>query len=192
MLLVYFLSLWLSYGAALASPKKSKRPKISETSMAHASARDAGISIQQTMTKGLGAFATSPIPLGTWVGTYTGEFLTRCQVEARYWKTRHCKPDDRQWLKSRTTRNQGKTGDYLFDMGDDIFIDAEDTDISSWCRFMNHAAEDCIECNIETKWTKQVKEGSKITQQASLWFVTIKDIQVGEELLYDYGDSYWT
>ena len=88
-------------------------------------------------------------------------------------------------------RNQGRSGDYLFDMGDDVFMDAEDTDISSWCRFMNHAAQDCDDCNVETEWTKQVREGKRIVQQPSLWFVTMKDIQVGEELLYDYGDCYW-
>ena len=143
------------------------------------------------MTKGLGAFATSLIPSGTTIGAYVGEFLTRSQVEVRSWNTRKCKPADRRWLQSRNIRNQGRSGDYLFDMGDDVFMDAEDTDISSWCRFMNHAAEDCDECNVETKWTKQIKEGKKIVQQPSLWFVTVRDIQVGEELLYDYGDSYW-
>ena len=24
-----------------------------------------------------------------------------------------------------------------------------------------------------------------------VWFVAIRDIEVGEELLYDYGDEYW-
>ena len=77
------------------------------------------------------------------------------------------------------------------DMSDDVFMDVEDTDTSSWCRFVNHADEECDECNVETKWTKQVKEGNTIVEQPSLWFETIRDIQVGEEHLYDYGDSYW-
>ena len=187
-----FASLPLSTSLSLS--KKSNGPPIVATTLgtnSYDSARDAGISIQKTMTKGLGAFATTLIPSGTKIGAYVGEFLTRDQVEARYWNTRKCKPADRRWLRSRTMRNQGRSGDYLFDMGDDVFMDAEDTDISSWCRFMNHAAQDCHDCNVETEWTKQVREGKRIVQQPSLWFVTIKDIQVGEELLYDYGDCYW-
>jgi SET domain-containing protein len=27
--------------------------------------------------------------------------------------------------------------------------------------------------------------------QPRLWFVAIRDIEQGEELSYDYGDSYW-
>jgi hypothetical protein len=149
--------------------EQSKRDRAGSTdgTRLYDSARDAGISIQKTMTNGFEAFATSLIPSGTRIGAYVGEFLTRSQVEARYWNTPKCKPADRRWLQSRNVRNQGRTVDYLFDMGDNIdniFMDTEDTDISSWCRFMNHAAEDCDECNVETQWTKQLKIGTRKVQ----------------------------
>ena len=102
--------------------------------------------------------------------------MTRDQVEARYWKDtndgdhdnsndndndnhfekRHGE-DDIAWLESRIRRNQGCSGDYLFDVGDenqgcsgdylfdvgdDYFLDGEDSDVSGWCRFINHAAYD--------------------------------------------------
>lgn len=193
-LVCFLVAASLPLSATLSLPKKSNGPRLVTTSFgthSYDSARDAGISIQMTMSKGLGAFATTLIPAGTRIGAYVGEFLTRSQVEARYWNIRKCKPADRRWLRSRTMRNQGRSGDYLFDMGDDVFMDAGDTDISSWCRFMNHATQDCDECNVETDWTKQVKEGKRVVQQPSLWFVSIKDIQIGEELSYDYGDCYW-
>ena len=95
----------------------------------------------------MGAFSTVAIVKGATLGEYTGEVLTRKEVEARYWGLRKENKHDRKWRKSRVRRNQGISGDYLFDMGNDgpgkdIFIDGEDADVSSWCRFANHAKEE--------------------------------------------------
>jgi hypothetical protein len=87
--------------------------------------------IGDTHNEGLGAFALAPILNGTNAGTYEGELLTRSQAEARYWSTRKCEVDDRRWIESRKQRNQGISGDYLFDMGNDLYIDGEDADKSS-------------------------------------------------------------
>ena len=95
--------------------------------------------------KGMGAYSTVPITKGTTLGEYTGEILSRRDVEARYWGTRKQTKSDRKWRNSRRRRNQGLSGDYLFDMGNDIFIDGEDADVSSWCRFANHATEDVVD-----------------------------------------------
>ena len=154
------------------------------------------------------------IPCGALVGEYTGELLTRDQVEARYWKTdnyyidndgsdddddnhgewlenaKQLHQDDVDWIESRMQRNQGLSGDYLFDVGDDYFLDGEDSDVSGWCRFINHAEQGCHACNLETRCSREVWNGQWIVPPR-LWFVAQRDIAPGEELLFDYGDSYW-
>lgn len=167
------------------------RPLLNLKSFSHCSAMASGIRISDdTNGKGLGAFALTPIMSGAWVGEYEGELLTREEVEARYWEKRNKLLDDRRWIKSRKQRSQGISGDYLFDMGDDLFIDGEDTDKSTWCRFMNHASAELGVCNMETRCTRQIWDGEKIVEPR-LWFVATRNIETGEELLYDYGDSYW-
>mmetsp|Transcript_9321 Transcript_9321/g.14402 ORF Transcript_9321/g.14402 Transcript_9321/m.14402 type:complete len:232 (+) Transcript_9321:48-743(+) len=166
------------------------RPILSLTSFSHCSAKDADIDIQKTEKKGMGAFALAPVLSGEYVGEYSGELLTLKEVESRYWKTRKRTKFDRRWIKSRSQRNQGTSGDYLFDMGDDLFIDGEDADVSTWCRFMNHAPGTTNECNLETRCTRKMWDGEK-NVPPRLWFVAIRDVKVGEELLYDYGDAYW-
>lgn len=160
---------------------------------------------------------------GCWIGEYKGELHTRTEVESRYqWeetnnrknntKKSNTKVDVRRWRKSRKNRHQGLSGDYLFDMGDGLFLDGEDTDVSSWCRFMNHAPETVSvssdgngnndgnndnaginnsRCNVETKCSRlsYEKDGTRVLPV--LWFIARRDILSGEELLYDYGDSYW-
>jgi SET domain-containing protein len=179
--------------AAAAQPnnKERQRPLLSSTCHALASARLNDILVKPTVdNKGLGAFSTIPIIAGAWVGEYHSEVLTRRQVEARYWKTKKRQVADRRWIKSRKQRNQGLSGDYLFDMGDDIFLDAEDVDVSGWCRFMNHAPS--ARCNVETRCTRQTWNGNGTASvDPRLWYVALCDIAPGEELLYDYGDSYW-
>jgi SET domain-containing protein len=171
----------------------NQRPVLSVSSFAYRSASEAGnIFIGETKDKGLGAFTLAPILNGTNVGAYEGELLTRPQVEARYWSTRKCKVEDRRWIKSRKQRNQGISGDYLFDMDSDLYIDGEDADKSSWCRFMNHASKSKTNaCNVETRCTRLMMGDEGEILQPRLWFVAIRDIEQGEELSYDYGDSYW-
>jgi SET domain-containing protein len=194
---LYFTSLLpLASSLAIGNNSHNQRPVLSLSSFAYRSADGAGnIRIGDTKNKGLGAFALAPILSGTKVGEYEGEILTRLQVEARYWSLRKLKVDDRRWIKSRKQRNQGISGDYLFDMDDGLYIDGEDADKSSWCRFMNHAADSgsTSSCNVETRCTRQVMwdEGEMKVVQPRLWFVAMRDIESGEELSYDYGDSYW-
>lgn len=188
--------LWSLLAARVTSlvdrPNAFTRPILSKACFAHQNAVENGISIEETEKKGLGAFAGSNMLAGAWVGEYQGEILTEKEVDARYWEKRKKVYADRQWIKSRTKRQQGITGDYLFEMGDKLYLDGEDADVSSWCRFMNHAPENCNSglCNVETRFSRQTKDGNKIVQP-KLWFLALRDIQAGEELLYDYGDSYW-
>jgi hypothetical protein len=180
----------------LAASLAVKRPDLCETSFALCSARDNGVRIQDTTGgKGLGAFAGTMVLSGAWVGEYAGEILSKAEVEARYWAKRRPKVADRKWLKSRKARNQGLSGDYLFDMGDELYIDGEDADCTTWCRFMNHASgesngETNRACNVETRSTRQIWDGEKIVQPR-LWCVALRDIELGEEMCYDYGGEYW-
>lgn len=177
--------------SALAGASHTKaRPVLVATCFALQSAKESGICVKESEGKGLGAFTNTPILSGAWVGEYTGEYLMLEQVKSRYWEKRKKCTADRRWIKSRKKRKQGLTGDYLFDMGDDVYIDGEDADASSWCRFMNHASDEKQECNVETRHTRQIWDGSKIVEPR-LWYVALRDIQIGEELLYDYGDCYW-
>uniref|UniRef100_A0A7S4IEB2 SET domain-containing protein n=1 Tax=Odontella aurita TaxID=265563 RepID=A0A7S4IEB2_9STRA len=182
---------------------KVPRPIIPTDSFAHLSAIQDGIEILPASGgKGLGAFACRGIAKGTTIGEYTGEILTRLEVEARYWGLRKGNKHDRKWRNSRRRRNQGISGDYLFDMGSDVFIDAEDADVSSWCRFANHAKpnDGTTACNVEarartvkTKLSgKRVRGGVNEEEETRhLFFVALYDIEAGTEICYDYSTEYW-
>jgi SET domain-containing protein len=182
-ILLFFFGVQITHALALA------RPVVSLASVAYQSARNV-VQIQDSPGKGLGAFCLAPIRSGAWVGEYKGELLTTLQVQVRYWNLGKRQVADRRWIKSRQKRHQGRSGDYLFEMGDELYLDGEDTDMSSWCRFMNHAAEESPTCNVETRFSRQTCEGETVVPPR-LWFVALRDIAVGEEMLYDYGDSYW-
>lgn len=224
------------------------RPIIPFDSFSHLSALKDGIEIlPASHGKGMGAFTTSAIAKGSTVGEYTGEHLTQRDVEARYWDQRTVNKHDRKWKNSRRRRNQGLSGDYLFDMGNGNFIDGEDADVSSWCRFANHASPNdnddgggcCgddadadaehadFKCNVEVRArsrssstgtcssaiskpqiptlattemdisalpskTRKGRQGDeKQEEELHLYFVALRDIEVGTELCYDYGIDYW-
>mmetsp|Transcript_32854 Transcript_32854/g.69117 ORF Transcript_32854/g.69117 Transcript_32854/m.69117 type:complete len:242 (-) Transcript_32854:201-926(-) len=185
------------------------RPYVQTTSFAHKSALHDRVEILPAPDgKGMGAFANVAISKGDVVGEYSGEILTRREVEARYWGLRKSNKHDRKWRNSRKRRDQGLSGDYIFDMGNDSFIDGEDADCSSWCRFANHAdpnndATTGNACNVEAR-TRRVgaiaDDGNKDTksglvggleEKKHLYFIALMDIKQGSELCYDYGDEYW-
>jgi len=196
-------------------------------SYAMQSAQMAGIHVQETSTMGLGAFATRPIPMGTWMGEYTGELITEYEVQTRYRGGRnnnvnnsnkgqeHCREEheqddhhphtpnndyilpshvataaDDQWAYSRHARCQTCTGNYLFAMGTTgMLIDAEDTDCSNWCRYMNHAKEGTIECNVRPFHQTTLGQGPAMHKPR---FFAVRDIGVGEELRYNYGNEFFS
>jgi SET domain-containing protein len=158
-------------------------PSHSQKSMAHRSAVSAGIDISfVSKKKGFGAFATSRIPFGTMVGEYSGEVMTLSQVRARYWGKRERDESDKRWVKCREERDQGITGNYVLELENGSFVDAEDVDVSSWCRYMNHAKEGTDDCNV--KGFSQTVKGEEIRQYPCMY--AIKDIEVGDELSWDY------
>ena len=187
------------------------RPIIPTNSYAHQTSIKDGFAIRQaSKDKGMGVFATVAISKGETLGEYTGEILTRRDVEARYWNLQKQNEHDRKWKNSRKRRNQGITGDYLFDMGNDSFIDGEDADVSSWCRFCNHATDpndyssnnykesddegdDELltfgDCNVETRIRLSWDEEEN--QVRRLFLVALRDIEPLEEICFDYGGEYW-
>lgn len=166
---------------------------------AHRAALADGIIIKPSEGRGLGAFASLPIPDGAWFGEYQGEIMTKEEVDARYWNSDEdgeLELSDKLWAESRKRRNQTITGEYLFDVGDDWYIDGEDIDKSTWCRYINHASVEVEEeelssrCNAESRDVAETWIGEKYIPPR-MFFVALRDIAVGEEICFDYGDYYW-
>ena len=118
------------------------RPQLSRNCLAHQTAKDAGIYIGMSTLLdsngksgncGLGAFTTTRIPFGTYIGEYYGELLSRKQVESRYYNKRSLDTEDYEWLADRYSRSQEVTGSYLLELSNGKFVDAEDGDKLS-CR----------------------------------------------------------
>ncbi|KAL7562112.1 hypothetical protein ACA910_019857 [Epithemia clementina (nom. ined.)] len=160
------------------------RPSLSSSTWAHRSAVKDGICIKvASKEKGLGAFATSNLKRGDYIGENTGEVLTRRQVQARYWGKRAKNGQDLSWQASRSKRGQGLTGNFVLEMKDGSFVDSEDAELSSWCRFMNHATEGTKPCNVKP-FDRLAADDDLLTFPQ---YYAIRDIQAGEELLFDYG-----
>jgi hypothetical protein len=150
------------------------------------SANEAGIKVRIASTaKGLGAFATSHIPLGTLLGEYRGETLTPDEVKARFWGKRKPDSHDEAWINSREKRGQDTTGNYLLELPHGGFVDAEDQDVSTWCRFMNHADENS--CNVMPFMQSEI--GGKFHTWPRMY--AIHDIEIGQELCWDYGEYFF-
>lgn len=114
--------------------------------------------------RGNGAYAATVIAKGTILGDYDGELLT----EAVYWR-----------------RYPSGMSDYCIRVDDEWTIDgaerASNTADFSACH-MNHATAGTV-ANVARQTFRQ---------QRRVQFSAQREIQVGEELLLDYGDVYWT
>ena len=141
--------------------------------------------------KGLGVITKIKIPAGTVVGDYKGEVMTEEEKDRRYLaSSAHLRlPNDEEWRKSRIERGQTLTGTYLYGIvipkeSSQIFVDAEDEYQSLWTRFLNHASPPAA--NVNPKSLYQGMDGNP-----RVWFVSIRDIEIDEEICFDYGDDYW-
>ena len=91
----------------------------------------AGVEIKASPGKGMGAFAARPFAVHEVVGDYWGEVLSATQHAARYGATVGVVSDapptaeDEAWAASRAERGVGMTGDYVVQVTDDLFVDAE-------------------------------------------------------------------
>ena len=168
------------------SSSKAATSSPSLNSLAHRSAVETGfVEIRQCSdkAKGLGAFSTRHICEGDYIGEYYGEVLSKSQVRSRYYGKASKTADDQRWALDRSSRQQGTTGMYVFELkGANLFIDGEDAEKSGWCRFMNHASDK----------TANVKAFDKLHADSDLLvypqFYAIRDIAKGEELCFFYGN----
>lgn len=177
------LSMSLQKGA---QPRPAGERRAASRAMVSISDAEVPVAIQDAGAKGLGVFATGRIEAGVYVGEYEGEILSGRDIEVRYEGKGTATAEDMAWRKSREERDIGVTGDYIYGCGEDIFVDAEDSDIASWCRFINHAPMDSEECNLQGKSLPKAYSG-----KPKVWFVTRRAIDAGEELHFDYGDEYF-
>jgi len=144
-------------------------------------AADHGVSIAPSPGKGMGAFAAQPWAAGLVVGDYEGEMITKAQFESRY-EDEPMTPADEEWLKSRTKRGVSVTGEYIVKVHDDLYVDAEDPDVSSWCRFINHDARPNLALKVLPKG---------IGGKPRVWFTAKRSVAEGDELCFDYGPGFW-
>ena len=146
--------------------------------------------LEEIPGKGFGIITKVFIPKFTVVGDYKGEVMTAEEKDRRYLQSySHLRqPIDEEWKQSRIDKGQTITGSYLFGVavpnGADIYVDAEDEYYSLWTRFLNHAPLPFSNVN-----PKSLHEG--IDGKPRVWFVSIRDIEIGEEICFDYGDDYW-
>eukprot|EP00967_Tisochrysis_lutea_P140391 scaffold256444_cov32-Tisochrysis_lutea.AAC.2 len=178
-----------------------------------------GVRIGPSPGKGFGVFATRRLPAEATVGDYVGEQLTQREVDARYSQTCELDDSDREWLESRRRRGVSCTGNCvqrichatstssmqcmqlvavripapsdlqtprpgstdLFKLSGNCFIDSEDPAVATWTRYLNHGTP-----NLRVKSLERGYDGSP-----RVWFVATRDIDPGDELLWDYGEDYW-
>ncbi|KAL3759560.1 hypothetical protein ACHAWU_000859 [Discostella pseudostelligera] len=156
------------------------------------------LSLRPIPGKGLGVISLKSISMGEVVGEYKGEVMAQEVKDRRYLPS--CidqqTDDDRQWIQSRRERGQTISGCYLYGIsvppkrGDTtstattIYVDAEDEYESLWTRFLNHAP--LPYGNVHPKSIHESYDG-----KPRVWFVANRNIAVGEEICFDYGDDYW-
>lgn len=138
--------------------------------------------------KGKGAFAARKLALGTELGDYRGEVISLDGLHARYGEPRD---EDvrwhRAWRAERERRHVGVTGKYVYSAGaspssDRLrFVDAEDPALSNWTRFINHSRRGNVDDIID--WSDD--------DEPIVRFVVREDIHPGEEICFDYGDSFF-
>eukprot|EP00240_Pyramimonas_obovata_P016298 CAMPEP_0118945986 /NCGR_PEP_ID=MMETSP1169-20130426/43383_1 /TAXON_ID=36882 /ORGANISM="Pyramimonas obovata, Strain CCMP722" /LENGTH=271 /DNA_ID=CAMNT_0006891847 /DNA_START=207 /DNA_END=1022 /DNA_ORIENTATION=+ len=111
--------------------------------------------------KGRGAFAVTRLPKRSYIGDYEGDLLSASQLKTRFGES---------------------IGDYVHVIDPDWAIDAEALARSSstfTAGHMNHSKE---RANVVRRVYRD---------QRCVAFYTKREIEAGEELLFDYGDDYW-
>ena len=171
------------------------------------SAEACGVAIrpcEDRPSKGLGAFAIHPIARGRVAGVYAGELLTAAEYRARH-EVRRCWRTDAERVRRLSSLPPGRApmggadngGAYVVclvgspelvgwasrdDPSAPLYIDGEDDERSSWCRFINHVGSAEAACNLQLCVAA--------APRPLAWLVATRDIAVGEELAFDYGPRY--
>lgn len=120
---------------------------------------------------GMGLFAGINIVESTYLFDYEGEVITEEEYFSRY-------PNGDGRYVARVD-----TGCFSLLGSEPVYIDGIDPEKSNVARYMNSATEN----KANVYWKKQ-QFGS---QAGAMHFYSLKDIQNGDELLFDYGSTYW-
>ena len=150
--------------------------------------------------KGMGAFAAQPLAPGLEIGRYSGEVLTLGEMITRYGGGGDTDSpfefdaanEQAQWVAERAARGVGVTGTYLFNAGvcpisrKTVLVDAEDPQVANFTRYINHSVHKAnLIVTYEVLPTAEDGPGEPLIR-----FLTDRQIMVGEELLFDYGDGF--
>jgi SET domain-containing protein len=131
--------------------------------------------IKEAGHKGLGLFTLKNITNGTFVGCYEGELLT-----AKDYMKRYPKGDSVYTFQL----NEGQRRDILY-------LDARDPEKSNLMRYINHDKySPNLDVSIDKILLNNKNNKSKYTYKYEVRFYALRDIEINEELLFDYGDKY--
>ena len=127
---------------------------------------EATVDVHDTLGKGIGAYAAQRIEVGSWVCRYVGKLV--------------------EWDEYvRLSQTDASLLDYMFKIVDPVtddgegavFLDARES--RHFSRYFNHAKEGNLEFEV-------------YPEERRVEFFATRDIAAGEELTFDYGESYWT
>ena len=142
------------------------------------------VEVRSSPGKGMGLYALRDLPAGTLVTRYTGETMTVDDYESK--------------LDAGRT-----TGAYGYGLGGTWVVDAEDPRKSGWSRYVNHGVRrmNCEAISVRFRdlagtraWPLSLLDNSDMLPLSpfAVYFETVKDVTAGEEILYNYGDAYWS
>jgi hypothetical protein len=130
--------------------------------MRASTAREAAVEVRDAGAKGMGAFAAEPLREGAWVGSYRGTLCTHKETTARYSSL------------PESERQDGRV--YVFELDAEYVVDAQNE--THFSRFFNHAEFGTLTVEVDV-------------DAQSIDFFAARDVDVGEELTFDYGYPYW-
>jgi len=123
---------------------------------------------------GLGVYATAKIKKGAFLGNYMGE---KCTSDPN--------PSDYLFICKTSNKN--------------FVLDGYDIERSNYTRFMNCCYNTDVDNVCVIRYTNNVdssvfynRSGVEIDIEGYIFFYAKRDIEVGEELLFDYGENYRT
>ena len=138
---------------------------------------DDSCSIRDAGRKGLGLFATQPIKSGTIVGVYLGELITEQQLRFR------------TQMAARHSSNLNPFGmRYFAKLAKDAIIDAKFC--GNLTRFANNGGKKESNCKM-VKWVRKDHVRGKGRYLQYLCLQAICDIDIDEEITFDYGSAFF-
>ena len=192
-------------GRSSAAAAATDAPFTSDVNPNTGLCADGRVRIGDSPGKGLGAFAVralSPLTPSNddalvrgehQIGEYRGEVYTRDGLQARYGKGGVVAADDAPWQEEWSARRQargvGVTGSYVFTVSDALdpwsevlYVDAEDPEHALWTRYINHSSK---RPNLVVRSSNGLSDA-----RTTLRIVVCRQIEAGDELLFDYGPGY--